>query len=261
MSRQQTIKFLRTSRANLDAQAGSSGLLVGEPYLVTDETPNKLCLGISTSAYVEIGPVTASGGSKITDLSALTGANLATGDLLTLVDISDTSMHATGTNKSITVGELISGLQALGSLPKKAVGSTQITNSTTTPANVDGIAFSVVSGRTYKLEIIGQYQTSATTTGINFSFSGPAVSIASWNARVRQAANGTDSFWEAGIADSLTSASSASVVAANTDYPFFITGMFRFSADGTLQLRFASEVASSNAIVQIGTIGLLTDLG
>lgn len=43
--------------------------------------------------------------TKITGLSALTA--LATDDLLTLVDISDTSMAATGTNKKVTLASLL----------------------------------------------------------------------------------------------------------------------------------------------------------
>jgi hypothetical protein len=44
--------------------------------------------------------------TKITGLTALTGANSASDDLLTLVDVSDTTMDAAGTNKSITRQEL-----------------------------------------------------------------------------------------------------------------------------------------------------------
>jgi len=44
--------------------------------------------------------------TKVTALTALTGANSAPGDLLTLVDVSDTTMDAAGTNKSITRQEL-----------------------------------------------------------------------------------------------------------------------------------------------------------
>jgi hypothetical protein len=44
--------------------------------------------------------------TKITALTALTGANSAPGDLLTLVDVSDTTMDAAGTNKKITRQEL-----------------------------------------------------------------------------------------------------------------------------------------------------------
>lgn len=44
--------------------------------------------------------------TKISALTALTGANSAPGDLLDIVDVSDTSMAATGTNKKITREEL-----------------------------------------------------------------------------------------------------------------------------------------------------------
>lgn len=51
---------------------------------------------------------------KITDLTALTGANAASTDLAVLVDVSDTTMAATGTNKKITLAELRIALAALG---------------------------------------------------------------------------------------------------------------------------------------------------
>ncbi len=44
--------------------------------------------------------------TKISALTALTGANSAPTDLLTVVDVSDTTMAASGTNKSITRQEL-----------------------------------------------------------------------------------------------------------------------------------------------------------
>ncbi len=53
--------------------------------------------------------------TKISALTALTGANLAVGDLITLVDVSDTTMAASGTNKSIRADELLKGLANVGS--------------------------------------------------------------------------------------------------------------------------------------------------
>lgn len=47
---------------------------------------------------------------RISDLAAQTGADLAAGDLLELVDVSDTSLAATGTNEKITADELAKGL-------------------------------------------------------------------------------------------------------------------------------------------------------
>lgn len=42
---------------------------------------------------------------KITDLAALTGAGTASGDEIVIVDVSDTSMAATGTDKNQTIAE------------------------------------------------------------------------------------------------------------------------------------------------------------
>jgi len=42
---------------------------------------------------------------KISQLNSLTGANTASGDLLTIVDINDTTMGASGTNKKMTLTE------------------------------------------------------------------------------------------------------------------------------------------------------------
>ena len=42
---------------------------------------------------------------KISQLNSLTGANTASGDLVTIVDISDTTMGASGTNKKMTLTE------------------------------------------------------------------------------------------------------------------------------------------------------------
>lgn len=63
--------------------------------------------------------------TKISALATLTGANLATGDKVPLVDISDTTMAASGTDKSITAQELTSGVSLQGLLlPAGAGGAT-----------------------------------------------------------------------------------------------------------------------------------------
>ncbi len=43
---------------------------------------------------------------KISDLTAITGANLAGTDEIEIVDVSDTTMAATGTNKQTTLADL-----------------------------------------------------------------------------------------------------------------------------------------------------------
>lgn len=49
MGRNSTIRFIRTTRANLNAQATALALLAGEPYFITDE--NRYAVGTGTSSY------------------------------------------------------------------------------------------------------------------------------------------------------------------------------------------------------------------
>jgi hypothetical protein len=49
MARNLAIQHIRTTRANLDSQAGSSNLNAGEIYLITDE--NRLAVGLSATTY------------------------------------------------------------------------------------------------------------------------------------------------------------------------------------------------------------------
>lgn len=59
-------------------------------------------------------------GAKDTDLSSLAGASIARDDVWTSVDISDTAMHASGTNKKHTTSDLV---VALGSVYNASVAS------------------------------------------------------------------------------------------------------------------------------------------
>lgn len=52
--------------------------------------------------------------TKISALTALLGASLASDDLVPVVDVSDTTMAASGTTKAMTITNLITGLSALG---------------------------------------------------------------------------------------------------------------------------------------------------
>jgi hypothetical protein len=62
-------------------------------------------------------------GTKMTDLTAIAGGALTSTDIFEVVDISDTTMHATGTNKKTTLGDLITFLAAngVGALADNAV--------------------------------------------------------------------------------------------------------------------------------------------
>lgn len=151
-----------------------------------------------------------------------------------------------------------------GSSPVSATkGTTQLTNATSgTLTNITGLSFSLSSGRMYYFKFVGSFSSAATTTGIGFSFTGPAVTYAFWTAAIQQAAAGTDQMYTYSSANQLASiAASASVVAANTDYIWTIEGYVQPSAAGTLQLQFRTEVNGSTVTLKAGSVGILTDCG
>lgn len=84
--------------------------------------------------------------SKITDLTELTSGNLHDDDLLEVVDVSDTSMAATGTNKKAKV----STLRAAG------MGNWQLLSTTTISGSPTNLDFALSgSYRRYRLELEG----------------------------------------------------------------------------------------------------------
>lgn len=79
---------------------------------------------------------------KITDLTSITGANTATGDLFVLVDVSDTTMAASGTDKKITRDELNIALGI--SPPTRQIFTTAGNGTYTTPSGCTAIIVEVV---------------------------------------------------------------------------------------------------------------------
>ena len=83
--------------------------------------------------------------TKTTDLSAITGANTAVGDLFVVVDVSDTTQGASGSLKSITRAELAAAMLAEG-LPSIAIISD------TKAASTDGGTFTSGAWQTRDLQ-------------------------------------------------------------------------------------------------------------
>lgn len=53
-------------------------------------------------------------GTKLSDLTSLSGASIVTADIMEILDISDTTMAASGTNKKTTLADLLTFLKANG---------------------------------------------------------------------------------------------------------------------------------------------------
>jgi hypothetical protein len=69
--------------------------------------------------------------TKISDLAALTGANLATTDEFAVVDKSDTTMAASGTDKRMTAAEVGAGLALIAPMAKDYARATRTSGNIT----------------------------------------------------------------------------------------------------------------------------------
>ena len=76
--------------------------------------------------------------TKVTDLTALTGANAASTDVVPIVDVSDNTMAASGTTKKITVAELAKAVGDAGRLTLGAFGPTTDPTAPTTGVVIFG---------------------------------------------------------------------------------------------------------------------------
>ena len=126
-----------------------------------------------------------------------------------------------------------------------------VTNNTTTLANVTGLAIALAANSTYAIDARVMFQTAATNTGLRLTQTVPsgATHVAQWNTPTSLTAR---TLANQRAAD--TGAASTGVDAANANT--LATGSFLVitgATAGNLQIRFASEVGGSNAVVKAGS--------
>jgi hypothetical protein len=118
-----------------------------------------------------------------------------------------------------------------------------VANSTVTLAPVTGLSFTASANTTYLVELIGAFQSAATTTGIALALDIPSGSVAGLllHPTSALAIGGTEQ-----IADNATTGATTGVRAANTNVPATARFVVAVGATGgTVQLQFRSEVAAS----------------
>jgi len=116
----------------------------------------------------------------------------------------------------------------------------------------------------YQWNVLGSFQSNTTTCGFGACMATGNATIAELQGRwsFRQAADGTDSYYEYAQTAAGAGTASASVIAAATKYPFMGFGWFYLSAKGTVALHFRSEVASpSQVTLSTGASLLITFMG
>jgi hypothetical protein len=129
--------------------------------------------------------------------------------------------------------------------------ATDVTNNTTTLANVTGLAIALAANSTYAIDARVMFQTAAANTGLRLTQTVPggATHVAQWNtptsltARTLANQRATDT----GAATTGVDAANANTLA--TASFLVITG----ATAGNLQIRFASEVGGSTAVIKAGS--------
>ena len=129
--------------------------------------------------------------------------------------------------------------------------SADVTNGTVTLADVTGLSVALAANSTYAIEGKVMFQTAATTTGIRLTQTVPtgATVVAQWNTPTSLTAStlANQRAADAGAASTAIDTANANTLASGS--LLVITG----ATAGNLQIRFASEVAASNAVVKAGS--------
>lgn len=123
-------------------------------------------------------------------------------------------------------------------------------------SNVTGLGFPVLSGIPYAYQFQVLFRTPATTTGLGLAVTHPS-GVGAYTAKIPHAADGSDSHWEGHGTASDDPIVGTGVQATNTDYLAQVQGVLTPSSNGTIQLRFRTEVANSRVSLRAGSWGWL----
>ena len=134
------------------------------------------------------------------------------------------------------------------------------TRNSATLANVTGAALSVVAGNYYRFVFRVVFRSDTATVGIRLGLTTPAFSVCTARADIPIAADGAAGGTQGWITSSGDSVIGTGVQAVNTDYLAIIEGVIKPTANGSLQLQFATETGTTVVTVRDGTHGVIEQL-
>lgn len=195
-------------------------------------------------------------GNYITDL---TGDVTASGPGSTATTLSSTGITA---NNYTSVSIDTKGRATAGKIISSSTVSSAQARTQTSFATITGLTSANLTVGLYRVKVFGRYQTAATTTGIGTRINAGTATISTINIdwKYQQAANGTAqdfTYKQLATNDNITS---ASVVAANTNYHFSGEGIIRITAQGTITCEYRTEVNTSAVTVQPDTVMIIEEI-
>jgi hypothetical protein len=126
--------------------------------------------------------------------------------------------------------------------------SADVTNTTTSYADITSLSFSVTSGKQYYFKFVIPYTTSGTGNGAGFSINGPTVTHLSYYSFYPSAAVANTVTYNSGLS-SYDSPAASTLNTGTLSALAFVEGIITPSANGTVIGRFRSENAAGNSIV------------
>lgn len=165
----------------------------------------------------------------------------------TLYRIGTSSGQIAAGDHTHTLDQVTNGIQTV----VLAADRTNNNASANTIADVTGLSFAVLNGSKYWFRATIFYTAAATTTGSRWSINGPTTTALAY--RSRYTITATTETTNAGLSayDSPAAANSDSLTAGNIA---IIEGFVVPSANGTVTVRFASEVSSSAIVAKAGSV-------
>ena len=212
-------------------------------FQIQNSTAGSLLIADTTNSIIQVGSPTA-------DATAI----------VFILDTKNTSGDPTGTNGAMYYNSNAGKMRCYEngawanciSTAENVVtlGSDVIDNTgANTITDVTGLSFPVTSGVTYHFSALINYTAALTTTGSIWTINGPAATTISYTAKNTLTAT-TETTNFATAYDTPATANATSLTAGNIAT---IEGIVTPSANGTLQIRFATEVAGSAITAKAGS--------
>lgn len=257
------LQLVTSAAATVDVHASYVDVSNANPPVVQGDTMGRTNTAITTAATTDI--VAGPGSGDIRNVKTLHIRNKST---TAATDVTVQHVISGGTTAelhktTLGTGDMLEYIEGVGFFKITATAklntrlrvATDVTNNTTSAADVTGLTCPILAGKHYNFEAMLIVTSAATTTGIQLSVNGPAAT----------------SFRGSGIVTVTGSATSATMSTPTTDVttvdaviavqttgptgtvPAIIFGWYNPSADGTFAVRVRSEVASSTVTVKAGS--------
>lgn len=172
-----------------------------------------------------------------------------------------------GIGGKVTVQEIVS--LASGTVQRQVLTLASAFPSTSvTRANVTGMSFAVTAGKKYKITLIGDYQTAVTTTGGSIGFvltSGTGTIKGFVTMAISQATVATDLTTTIRAINATNTTAGSFITSTGVSVinsPHYFTGdlIFDCLTTGVFQLQFATEIVSTSAQLNAGSVMIIETL-